>query len=45
MPGAGIVNRLRAGRPWKLGSFPRRKKEFSLFPFIQIGSRTHSASR
>lgn len=42
--GAGIVSRLRAGRPWKLGAIPCMKKVCSLFPVVQVGSRTHSAS-
>lgn len=42
--GTRIVNRLRAGRPWKLGAIPHRKKDSSLFPVVQIGSGAHSAS-
>jgi hypothetical protein len=41
---AGIMNRPRAGRPWKLGAIPRRKKESFLLPVVQIGSVTNLAS-
>jgi len=42
--GAGIVNRLRAGRLCKLGAIPHTKKDSILFPVDQIASGAHSAS-